>query len=315
MLRDVLAAHCCMLMPRKGAALLLGFIVSQLTLAPWYHKAEGAPLVLRSNSDPASSLADASDPTTEGRLRHFARSWTNRQIKFEHAKRVQGLGSHVWFASAPSRASLEENTASEKSSSAITMLELDPFNDRAITGPEMEIQGALVDDYLFEAYRRLSQKRDAAGDFTWKDPAAAEHFGLPLDRYVIGGMDPDFRELIYAAGKSMDAAGIKWSILSAFRDDWRQQIASGFKDEHSGFLPRRIAGCRWLWSRPLHRSMDDGRSRGCAVRLDRSDWPQIWTVTADTWCRSGSCGHSRRLACHCIQTPHGAIDGSHHSRG
>jgi len=234
MLRDVLAAHCCMLMPRKGAALLLGFIVSQLTLAPWYHKAEGAPLVLRSNSDPASSLADASDPTTEGRLRHFARSWTNRQIKFEHAKRVQGLGSHVWFASAPSRASLEENTASEKSSSAITMLELDPFNDRAITGPEMEIQGALVDDYLFEAYRRLSQKRDAAGDFTWKDPAAAEHFGLPLDRYVIGGMDPDFRELIYAAGKSMDAAGIKWSILSAFRDDWRQQIASGFKASTAG---------------------------------------------------------------------------------
>src|SRR5262245_35562574 len=156
MLRDVLAA------PRKGAALLLGFVVSQITLAPSHHKAEGAPLVLRSNSGPASSLTDASHPTTEERLRHFARSWTNRHIKFERAlKRVQGLGSHVWFASAPSGASLEESTASEKSSSAITMLELDPFNDRAITAPEMESQGALVDDYLFKVYRRLPQKRDA----------------------------------------------------------------------------------------------------------------------------------------------------------
>ena len=27
----------------------------------------------------------------------------------------------------------------------------------------------------------------------------------------------------------MDAAGIRWSILSAFRDDFRQSIASGFK--------------------------------------------------------------------------------------
>jgi hypothetical protein len=46
---------------------------------------------------------------------------------------------------------------------------------------------------------------------------------------VIGGMDPDFKELIYAAGRQMDAAGIQWSMLSAFRDDWRQQIAAGFK--------------------------------------------------------------------------------------
>jgi hypothetical protein len=27
----------------------------------------------------------------------------------------------------------------------------------------------------------------------------------------------------------MDAAGIRWSILSGFRDDYRQRIASGFK--------------------------------------------------------------------------------------
>ena len=42
-------------------------------------------------------------------------------------------------------------------------------------------------------------------------------------------MDPDFREQLYHAGRAMDAAGIRWSILSAFRDDYRQSIASGFK--------------------------------------------------------------------------------------
>jgi hypothetical protein len=42
-------------------------------------------------------------------------------------------------------------------------------------------------------------------------------------------MDPDFREQLYHAGQAMDAAGIQWYILSAFRDDYRQRIASGFK--------------------------------------------------------------------------------------
>jgi hypothetical protein len=42
-------------------------------------------------------------------------------------------------------------------------------------------------------------------------------------------MDPDFREQLYHAGKAMDAAGVPWAILSAFRDDYRQHIASGIK--------------------------------------------------------------------------------------
>jgi hypothetical protein len=86
-----------------------------------------------------------------------------------------------------------------------------------------------VDEYLWEVYRRSPTKRDSAGDFTWKDPVAAERFGISVPAYVIGGMDPDFREQLYHAGRAMDAAGIRWSILSAFRDDFRQSIASGFK--------------------------------------------------------------------------------------
>lgn len=86
-----------------------------------------------------------------------------------------------------------------------------------------------VDDYLWEVYQRVPIKKDGAGDFTWKDPAAAKRVGMTLQDYVIGGMDPEFREQLYHAGKAMDAAGIQWSLLSAFRDDYRQGIATGFK--------------------------------------------------------------------------------------
>jgi hypothetical protein len=87
----------------------------------------------------------------------------------------------------------------------------------------------LVDRYLWEVYQRAPTKRDNSGDFTWKDPAAANRMGMSLPEYVIGGMDPDFREQLYHAGQAMDAAGIQWSMLSAFRDDYRQRLAKGFK--------------------------------------------------------------------------------------
>ena len=56
---------------------------------------------------------------------------------------------------------------------------------------------------------------------------------MSLKAYVIGGMDSDFREQLYHAGHAMDASGIRWSMLSAFRDDYRQRIAAGFK-AHDG---------------------------------------------------------------------------------
>jgi len=86
-----------------------------------------------------------------------------------------------------------------------------------------------VDNYLWEVYLREPVKKDGSGDFTWKDPAAAKHMNMSMQDYVIRGMDPDFREQLYHAGKAMDAAGLRWSMLSAFRDDYRQGIAAGFK--------------------------------------------------------------------------------------
>jgi hypothetical protein len=90
-----------------------------------------------------------------------------------------------------------------------------------------------VDRYLWEVYQRQAVKSDSSGDFTWKDPAAAKHMGISMQDYVIRGMDADFREQLYHAGHAMDGNGINWSMLSAFRDDYRQNLASGFK-AHGG---------------------------------------------------------------------------------
>jgi len=102
-----------------------------------------------------------------------------------------------------------------------------------------------VDDYLWEVYQRVPIKKDGTGDFTWKDPVSAQHMGLCLRDYVIGGMDPEFREQLYHAGHAMDAAGLQWSMLSAFRDDYRQSLASGYKASSSNSLhggSRRTGG-------------------------------------------------------------------------
>src|SRR5215467_6243966 len=86
-----------------------------------------------------------------------------------------------------------------------------------------------VAQYLWQVYQRKPVKSDSTGDFTWKDPAAAKRLGMSLKSYVIGGMDPDFREQLYHAGHAMDVDGVRWSMLSAFRDDYRQALAAGFK--------------------------------------------------------------------------------------
>jgi hypothetical protein len=90
-----------------------------------------------------------------------------------------------------------------------------------------------VDQYLWEVYQRKPVKSDSTGDFTWKDQTAAKRLGMSLKSYVIGGMDPDFREQLYHAGHALDANGLHWSMLSAFRDDYRQGLAAGFK-AHGG---------------------------------------------------------------------------------
>jgi hypothetical protein len=98
--------------------------------------------------------------------------------------------------------------------------------------PAVDLSDATLDEvgkYLWSVYQRSPLKWDSTGDFTWKDAAAALRMDMSLPQYVIGGMDPDLRELIYHAGRALDAAGIDWTILSGFRDDYRQGLAKGYK--------------------------------------------------------------------------------------
>jgi hypothetical protein len=119
----------------------------------------------------------------------------------------------------------------------------EPAPASAETAPPAKRAGVMdeVDDYLWQVYQRAPVKKDGAGDFTWKDPAAAKRMGMSMPTYVVGGMDRDFREQLYHAGRAMDAAGIRWAILSAFRDDYRQTIASGLKAGASNSLHGGIA--------------------------------------------------------------------------
>jgi len=66
-------------------------------------------------------------------------------------------------------------------------------------------------------------------DFTWKDPKAAEKAGMPMMDYVIGGMDRSFRLKLFHTLHAAEQAGLSPGITSAFRDDYRQSIASGLK--------------------------------------------------------------------------------------
>ena len=66
-------------------------------------------------------------------------------------------------------------------------------------------------------------------DFAWKDPKAAEKAGRPMMDYVIGGMDRSFKTKLFHALHAAEEAGLAPGITSAFRDDYRQSIASGLR--------------------------------------------------------------------------------------
>jgi hypothetical protein len=142
---------------------------------------------------------------------------------------------------------LFSSTAFGEAKLLLTSLEVDD---------ECRDTGVCADEYLFGLYKRtpkidtvkvsetkkVKAKRNGktrivsvtttkfvVEDYTWKDPAAAEKVGLSLKDYVIGGIDRNFREVLYRALRALDDAGLKPGITSAFRDDYRQSIATGYK--------------------------------------------------------------------------------------
>jgi hypothetical protein len=121
---------------------------------------------------------------------------------------------------------------------------------------ECYVMEACVDRYLFALYQRAPKEdtvavedkrqvtikrkgksvtvtrtvtRRADQDFAWKDPKAAEKAGMSMPQYVIGGMDRDFKMKLFRMLLAAEQAGQYPGITSAFRDDYRQSIASGLK--------------------------------------------------------------------------------------
>jgi hypothetical protein len=75
--------------------------------------------------------------------------------------------------------------------------------------------------------------KEVGEDFGWKDPKAAEVAGMALMDYVIGGMDAEWRATLYRALRALDDKGFKPGITCAFRDDYRQSIATGLKAQNN----------------------------------------------------------------------------------
>jgi hypothetical protein len=66
-------------------------------------------------------------------------------------------------------------------------------------------------------------------EFGWKDPKAATKVGMSMMDYVIGGMDRTFKMKLFYTLYAAEQAGLQPGITSAFRDDYRQSIATGLK--------------------------------------------------------------------------------------
>ncbi len=109
-------------------------------------------------------------------------------------------------------------------------------------------------------------------DFAWKDPNAAEKAGMPMMDYVIGGMDRSFKTKLFHALRAAELAGMSPGITSAFRDDYRQSIASGLK----AATDRSYHGG----------SFRGGYGHGLAadvVSVDGATRDQRWTSTEKFW--------------------------------
>ncbi len=156
-----------------------------------------------------------------------------------------------------------------------------------------------IDQYLFALYERTPKEdtikeiekrqgdRQAQGqmvtvtrsftklvenDFTWKDPKAAERVGMSMSDYVIGGMDRSFKLKLFHMLYAAEAAGLRPGITSAFRDDYRQGIASGLKAASN---------------RSFHGgSLRGGYGRGLAadiVSVNGANRAQRWASTEILW--------------------------------
>jgi hypothetical protein len=179
--------------------------------APSAHEAnpEPKPIVTASLGDPAETISPAtgSEQTTEASTGETAAA----------AKQIVGTAEildecyvidtcadrYLWALYERTR---KEDTVKEKTSKEVTL----------------KRKGKMV-----TVKRTVTQVVDE--DFGWKDPKAADHAGMAIADYVIGGMDREFKLRLFRLLLAAEQAGLSPGITSAFRDNYRQSIASGLK--------------------------------------------------------------------------------------
>lgn len=162
-----------------------------------------------------------------------------QKSKLQHATNA----GETYFTEGPFRRPVPYRSDPMQTASAVSSLRTAPTSDlnlEGFTGPTAMAptinraagggsdHDRMVDDYLWSVYEK-SEHKDSSGDFTWKDPAAAKRLGMSTQDYVIGGMSRELKNNLYTQFKQTEAEGGKPQLLSGFRDDYRQQIASGFK--------------------------------------------------------------------------------------
>ena len=167
----------------------------------------------------------------------------------------------------PSEVLAEGNASADVAAAAAPEAPQDAAADTTPDGPaipgRIEIVGeclvaeACIDQFLWALYERTpkldtikeSERRKVSvrnkkgklvkvtrtftrlvnNDFTWKDPKAAERIKMSMIDYVIGGMEKSFKLKLFRMLYAAENAGLSPGITSAFRDDYRQSIASGLK--------------------------------------------------------------------------------------
>ncbi len=91
-----------------------------------------------------------------------------------------------------------------------------------------------TDSYLYALYER-APKVDNGGTFADKDKKAAAKAGMGMKEYAIGGMSPQFRQKLVPMFYAMEVAGLRPTLNTAFRDDYRQSLITGRNKAQVGY--------------------------------------------------------------------------------
>ena len=216
--------------------------------APVEAAAPEIPSIKLASADPAEILP-AEPPPTPQLLPESAPVASEAALAPEPVKLASADPLEIVTTDALSPASLATGPAPAASKAS-------PPADTISVLDECFVVDACIDRYLWALYQRTPkedsikvQERRAVTvkrrgkmvtvirsftklvdeDFGWKDPKAAEHANMALMDYVIGGMDKSFKRKLFRTLLAAEAAGLSPGITSAFRDDYRQSIASGLK--------------------------------------------------------------------------------------